>query len=95
MAPKQEYLLHINLRRDRRRAYARYIRAIKGLQDAMRLVQSTASDMSVIYDHYSMRDAQKRANFVVNALRDPRLYTIDRLDLVDEIGQMFSVLPEE
>jgi hypothetical protein len=94
MSPQQQGLLHSNLRRQKRRAAAKIQQAMARLTDAMFVLQEAANSLSISYEQAGQREAQQKANRVVNALATKRVYVRGDLDLDDLLSQ-FNNLPED
>jgi hypothetical protein len=94
MAPQQQGILHSDLRRQKRRATAKIQTAMARIVDAMFVLQDAANSLSISYEQAGQKDAQQKANSVVNALATKRIYVQGDLDL-DKVVSLFNNLPED
>lgn len=95
MPNHREGVLPSELRRQKRRAAAKMRSALSRMHDAMHILQSVANDISITYEQVEMKRAQKEANKIVNALRTKSVYSVDGLDMMDDVLSKFESLPEE
>lgn len=69
--------------------------AYRRMKEAMENMQNIANQISLVYERDGEKNAFQRADHIVVALRSKNLYTVDQLEIIDEVTAMFNSLPEE
>lgn len=84
-----------DLRRKKRRSAAKMLAAKNRIRDALYVLEEAANDISIAYEAAGMTDAQRDANKIVNALRDKNIFTIDGINIFEDLLSSFNRLPED